>query len=57
MGTGKGHGAEGQGHDMEVGGKVVQFWTEAGPDKWFARDDAFEARVSALVLGEHRAAA
>jgi len=25
---------------------VLAFWREAGPDKWFTRDDAFDARHS-----------
>ncbi len=42
---------------MEMAGQVVRFWTEAGPEKWFARDDAFDARFRALFLDEHHAAA
>ncbi|WP_133478873.1 DUF924 family protein [Cognatilysobacter segetis] len=35
---------------------VVAFWREAGPAKWFARDDDFDARCRGL-LGLHLAAA
>jgi uncharacterized protein (DUF924 family) len=35
---------------------VVAFWRDAGPPKWFARDDAFDARCREL-LGLHLAAA
>ena len=35
---------------------VVAFWRDAGPSKWFARDDAFDARCRDL-LGLHLAAA
>ena len=24
---------------------VLAFWREAGPDKWFTRDDAFDADI------------
>ena len=26
---------------------VVRFWQNAGPDKWFAKDDAFDAAIKA----------
>ena len=35
---------------------VIDFWREAGPSKWFTRDDAFDARC-ADFLGLHFAAA
>ena len=37
--------------------EVVTFWREAGPDKWFARDDAFDARFRERFLDAHFAAA
>lgn len=43
--------------DMDMAAQVVTFWTEAGPAKWFARDDAFDAHLSSLFLEEHHAAA
>ncbi|MDX3933267.1 MAG: DUF924 family protein [Stenotrophomonas sp.] len=42
---------------MQTAAQVVAFWNEAGPAKWFARDDAFDARFRALFLEEHHAAA
>lgn len=35
---------------------IVAFWRDAGPSKWFARDDAFDARCRGL-LDLHFAAA
>lgn len=42
---------------MDVAAHVVEFWKEAGPAKWFARDDAFDAQFRQLFLDEHFAAA
>ena len=42
---------------MDVAAQVVEFWKDAGPGKWFARDDAFDARFRELFLEEHHAAA
>ncbi|OZI58900.1 DUF924 family protein [Bordetella genomosp. 1] len=36
---------------------VVSFWRDAGPAKWFARDDAFDAAFRARFLDTHFAAA
>ena len=36
---------------------IVRFWRDAGPAKWFAQDDAFDAELRARFLGEHVAAA
>ena len=36
---------------------IVAFWRDAGPAKWFARDDAFDAELRARFLDEHFAAA
>ncbi len=36
---------------------IVSFWHAAGPSKWFARDDAFDAELRARFLDEHYAAA
>ncbi len=36
---------------------VVAFWREAGPDKWFAKDEAFDAAIRERFLATHEAAA
>jgi uncharacterized protein (DUF924 family) len=36
---------------------IVAFWREAGADKWYARDDAFDAAIRARFLQAHDAAA
>jgi len=36
---------------------VLAFWREAGPDKWFTRDDAFDADIRAKFLPTYEAAA
>jgi uncharacterized protein (DUF924 family) len=36
---------------------VLRFWREAGPDKWFTRDDAFDAEVREKFLATYEAAA
>ncbi|NIJ70487.1 uncharacterized protein (DUF924 family) [Xanthomonas sp. 60] len=43
--------------DMDMAAAVVGFWTEAGADKWFTRDEAFDASFRARFLDEHMAAA
>jgi len=35
---------------------VVDFWKDAGWEKWFAKDDAFDARFRERFLGAHEAA-
>ncbi|WP_312782495.1 DUF924 family protein [Brevundimonas sp.] len=37
--------------------EVVAFWTEAGPDKWFAKDVAFDAAFTEQCRDIHFAAA
>lgn len=37
--------------------RIVAFWREAGPDKWFAKDDAFDAAFRDGFFAEHVAAA
>lgn len=39
------------------GNGVVGFWHDAGPDRWFAKDDAFDTELRARFLDEHFAAA
>src|SRR5690554_6647976 len=36
---------------------VVAFWKEAGPDKWFSKDDAFDAEFRWRLHDAHVAAA
>ena len=36
---------------------IVRFWREAGPDKWFAKDDAFDRAFIARFHDAHMAAA
>jgi uncharacterized protein (DUF924 family) len=36
---------------------VLAFWREAGPQRWFARDDAFDADFRQRFLAAHEAAA
>lgn len=36
---------------------VVAFWRAAGPEKWFAKDDPFDAEIRQRFLAAHEAAA
>ncbi|MDR6889919.1 MULTISPECIES: DUF924 family protein [Variovorax] len=36
---------------------VVDFWRNAGPDRWFAKNDAFDAEFGQRFLATHEAAA
>lgn len=36
---------------MVSGSDVVAFWREAGPERWFAKDDGFDAACRARFLG------
>ncbi|KAA2242210.1 DUF924 family protein [Salinarimonas soli] len=36
---------------------VVAFWSEAGPDRWFSPDDAFDAAIRERFLATYEAAA
>ncbi len=36
--------------------EVLAFWREAGPEKWFANDDAFDAGIRTCFLAAHEAA-
>ncbi len=36
---------------------LVRFWQEAGPSRWFKRDDDFDARFRSRFLSAHEAAA
>ena len=35
---------------------VLAFWREAGPDKWFTKDPAFDAEIREKFLGTYEAA-
>ncbi len=37
--------------------EVVRFWREAGPERWFKKDSAFDAEIRRRFLGAHEAAA
>jgi uncharacterized protein (DUF924 family) len=36
---------------------IVSFWREAGPDRWFNKDAAFDKEIVGRFLGAHEAAA
>ena len=36
---------------------VVAFWREAGPDKWFSKDEAFDETCRARFVATYEAAA
>lgn len=36
---------------------IIAFWSEAGPDLWFAKDDAFDRRFRDMFLQAHESAA
>ena len=37
--------------------EVVRFWEQAGPRRWFRKDDVFDAEFRGRFLGAHEAAA
>ena len=37
--------------------EVIRFWSDAGPDRWFTKDDAFDAEIRRRFLATHEAAA
>jgi uncharacterized protein (DUF924 family) len=41
----------------EAAREVLHFWTEAGPELWFARDEAFDARFRIQFITLHERAA
>ncbi|HEX2256955.1 MAG TPA: DUF924 family protein [Afifellaceae bacterium] len=41
----------------EAAREIVAFWREAGPDRWFKRDDAFDAEIRERFAVLHAAAA
>ena len=36
---------------------VVTFWREAGPERWFKKDEAFDTEIKRRFLATHEAAA
>ena len=42
---------------MSEPAEVVTFWREAGPERWFDKDDAFDAEIRRRFLGLHEEAA
>lgn len=36
---------------------IIAFWREAGPERWFAKDEAFDAEIRRRFLAAHEAAA
>lgn len=43
--------------DQKAAAEIVEFWREAGPDSWFAKDDAFDRQFHGRFLEQHFAAA
>lgn len=37
--------------------EVVEFWRQAGPERWFARNDSFDANFRQRFIDDHYAAA
>ncbi|MFM5949705.1 MAG: DUF924 family protein [Novosphingobium sp.] len=37
--------------------EIIAFWREAGPPRWFAKDDAFDAEIARRFAEAHHAAA
>ncbi|MFM5916714.1 MAG: DUF924 family protein [Novosphingobium sp.] len=42
---------------MASAGDVIDFWRDAGPAKWYAKDDAFDAEIVRRFEGLHHSAA
>ena len=36
--------------------EIVSFWRDAGPDKWFEKDEAFDREIVSRFLATHQAA-
>lgn len=43
--------------DIPTADAIIAFWREAGPERWFAKDDAFDAAIRARFLAAYEAAA
>lgn len=44
-------------HPLPTAREVVDFWRDAGPARWFAKNDDFDTAFIALCAGAHQAAA
>lgn len=44
-------------HGLPRASEVIAFWRGAGPERWFARDDAFDARIARRFARRVEAAA
>jgi uncharacterized protein (DUF924 family) len=42
---------------LEAPAAIVAFWREAGPDRWFKKDPAFDDEIKRRFLATHEAAA
>jgi uncharacterized protein (DUF924 family) len=42
---------------LATAAEVVRFWSDAGHDRWFTKDDAFDAEIRRRFLATHEAAA
>lgn len=42
---------------LTTAAEIVRFWREAGPDKWFEKDEAFDAEICERFLATYEAAA
>lgn len=42
---------------QETAAEIVEFWHEAGPDRWFAKDETFDREFHGRFLDRHFAAA
>jgi len=57
MTTSSSGGSSSEGDAPEAAGRVLAFWREAGPDRWFKRDASFDAAVRERFAGLHAEAA
>jgi uncharacterized protein (DUF924 family) len=42
---------------LPTAAEIVAFWREAGPERWFEKDDSFDAEITSRFLAAHEAAA
>src|SRR6478609_5273031 len=45
------------GPSLATAGRVLDFWFGAGPQKWYSKDDAFDAEIRERFLPTYEAAA
>jgi len=43
--------------DLPTARDIVDFWRQAGPERWFAKNEAFDAEFGGRFLAAHEAAA